>query len=122
MRGSYFAIAGLAAVAALVALRANAIDVGTPTADIGPLGSLIPKSVGGPQGKTVLVGKPFGKTSDPSSPPTLRLAQAGSTRSTGNPSLAPLKWVGMVINLTPTQKIPMPMFNAPVSSLRRTSS
>ncbi len=106
MRGSYFAIAGLAAVAALVALRANAIDVGTPTADIGPLGSLIPKSVGGPQGKTVLVGKPFGKTSDPSSPPTLRLAQAGSTRSTGNPSLAPLKWVGMVINLTPTQKNP----------------
>lgn len=36
----------------------------------------------------------------------LRVAQSSAPPSTGNPSVAPLKWVGMVINPMPTQKYP----------------
>jgi hypothetical protein len=36
----------------------------------------------------------------------IRLAQATQPVSTGNPSVAPLKWVGMVINPMPTAKNP----------------
>jgi hypothetical protein len=36
----------------------------------------------------------------------IRLAQSTEPVSTGNPSVAPLKWVGMVINPAPTKKSP----------------
>jgi hypothetical protein len=36
----------------------------------------------------------------------IRVVQAGEPVSTGNPSVAPFKWVGMLINPTPTQKNP----------------
>lgn len=60
------------------------------------------------------IGASFGRTDSGSgehASPTprndeIRLAQNMDPVSTGNPSLAPLKWVGMVINPTPTQKDP----------------
>jgi len=36
----------------------------------------------------------------------VRLAQAANPEFSGNPAVAPLKWVGMLINPTPTQKNP----------------
>jgi hypothetical protein len=60
------------------------------------------------------VGAGFGRTgtgagapaADKTRPDALRVAQKMEPVSTGNPSVAPLKWVGMVINPTPTQKDP----------------
>jgi hypothetical protein len=45
-----------------------------------------------------------------SNPRPLRLAQAANPVSTGNPSLAPLKWVGMLINRAATAKNPNAQF------------
>jgi hypothetical protein len=38
--------------------------------------------------------------------PTMQVAQNAKPVSTGNPSVAPLKWVGMLINPVPTKKDP----------------
>jgi hypothetical protein len=54
---------------------------------------------------------PASFSGNPFAPPVprtngIRLAQSEKPYSSGNPSLAPLKWVGMLINPTPTKQSP----------------
>lgn len=96
MRGFWVAIACIAAVAGAGGIRADVI--GTRVGGISPFaaGAAIPQ--------TMVRGNPFGLPKPREN--AVRLAQLAGPVHSGNPSVAPLKWVGMLITPTPTQSHP----------------
>jgi hypothetical protein len=103
MRTTYGVVAFLAVIAALGGIRANGaatIAAGTDPSGTGAARLVAPSALGmRPAGSSgVSVPKPR--------PNVVRIAQKADTRSTGNPSVAPLKWAGMLVNPTPTKTSP----------------
>jgi hypothetical protein len=115
MRGIYPIIACLflylAAVGAVGTIRANA--VATISSVVGPLSLPMVKDIGENEAfpETLLEQRAAGDRSTERNPRALRLAQfVNPVVATGNPSVAPLKWVGMLINRAPTAKNPNTAF------------
>jgi len=120
MRIFYVAIACAAVIAGAGAIRADVIGTGLVAISPLPPGSAIPREIPrdmglGPNGsREPKMGGPAAGFGNPLGLPkprenTIRLAQTDEeeeVRSTGNPSVAPLKWVGVLKNPTPTQKQP----------------
>lgn len=110
MRVVYGAIALIAVVAGAGAMRANVAAAATVGIDPTGAGSAIPQGVIPSLSGLRLPGN--GATAgNPSSLPkahdgTMRVAQTGTPQTTGNPSLAPLKWVGRIVTPAPTQDHP----------------
>jgi hypothetical protein len=95
MRIFYFAIACIAGVAGVSAIQADVVGSGPARNNPFAAAPTIPRDV-------ILApnGLPIQRRD------AVRLAQIARPVSTGNPSVAPLKWVGMLINPTPTQSSP----------------
>jgi len=117
MRIFHVAIAGVAAIAGAGAIAGGTIRadvIGAGTAAINPVlaGWKLPQNVAAPNGIRIKSGlhEPAADSGNPLGLPrplenAVRLAQLNPV-NTGNPSVAPLKWVGMLKNPAPTQKAP----------------
>ena len=110
MRGIYLTTACLAVVVAVGIIPASAIDGGSSDIGIGALTSSILNLRSNAINSQAVPKDRNSNSFSPTTPPVLRLAQVGNPVSTGNPSLAPLKWVGMLINRASTAKNPNTQF------------
>ncbi len=98
MRILSFAILCLVAVVAAYIIRADARDSDLAGKTRGLSQIVSPHALDGATS--------FGAATGGKAMPGVRLAQAAPPPSTGNPSVAPLKWVGVLINPTPTKDNP----------------
>ena len=111
MRVLYVTVALAAVVAGAAAIRTNVAAAGPTGIDPIAVGSAIPRDILSgsnrirvPRLTRAAVGNPFGQSKPREN--TIRLAQTGVPVSTGNPSLAPLKWVGRIVTPAPTKDQP----------------
>lgn len=103
MRASYVAVALIAVVAGAGSLRANVAGTDPKGAQPSAAGPLLPRDAARGRGGAGAPG--------PTGSSRIRLAQIGASTapaevSTGNPSVPPFKWAGVLVNPVPSPQMP----------------